>query len=434
MKKLVATAAVAAMLGSAAFADVSVGAWGKAVTGIGNATNGKGDGTDVQISNMQAWGDNGPRNGITFSGDHDGTIGFTAQAFWNGYSGVDVGDAAYLWYQPLEQLKVWVGKDNCGNPLRGDACYGMWDIKRVGTMDGGYHEGWTFMGQACDGAAIGVFPIEGLSFYASLGYPVQGSKAKDPRDGNYNSNLANVLGRQAKYSLAYDIEGVGAVKLGLEEKGKVVEKTTEDGKEYKDQNIISASFELKAVENLTFNVGAFIPMVQYKASDSEWVETQYYDNDSQSWEFDKSSNFNRINAYVKYGAAEGLNLHAQFGVKLNCPDLKDDATSDYGIKAKDGQLGFLVAGGVDYKIMDDLTLYANAGYANGIYKSLSSEDHSDVLDFGIGVTKDYGEGCSVSAGFVGATNGVGMYDATYTDGEKKYPFSWGIPLVITYSF
>ena len=176
MKKLVATAAVAAMLGSAAFADVSVGAWGRSVTGIGNAKNEKGDGTDVQISNMQSWGGEGPRIGLTFSGDHDGVIGFSAQAFWNGY-GYDgafgIGDCAYAWYQPIEQLKVWVGKDNCGNPLRGDACYGMWDIKRVGTMDGGYHEGWTFQGQAVDGAAIGVFPIEGLSFYASLGFPVQ---------------------------------------------------------------------------------------------------------------------------------------------------------------------------------------------------------------------------------------------------------------------
>ena len=58
----------------------------------------------------------------------------------------------------------------------------------------------------------------------------------------------------------------------------------------------------------------------------------------------------------------------------------------------------------------------------------------NVMNFGIGVQKDY-EGCSVSAGFVGATNGTGMYKTTYTDnGDTKYPFSWGIPLRVSYSF
>jgi hypothetical protein len=414
MKKLVATAAVAAMLGSAAFADVSVGAWGKAVVGIGNAKNPAGtDTTDAVITNTQAWGGNGPRTGLTFSGDHDGVIGFSAQAFWNG-DGFGIGDVATVWYQPIEQLKVWVGRDNCGNPLRGDACYGTWDMFRVGTMAGAYHEGWTFQGQTCHGAAIGVFPIEGLSFYASLNYPY----ATDGQANAYtdDANLANVLGRKSSYALAYDIEGVGTIKAGVEEKGKVAQ--NKDG-EKKDQNIISASFELKAVENLTFNVGAFIPTVQYaKQGDS--------DASAAGSSIDDMYTFNRVNAYVKYGVMDGFNVHAQFGTKLNAPD----AEKEKG----DGQLGFLVAGGVDYKIMDDLTLYADAGYANGVYMKNTTADHSDCMNFGLGVTKDYGEGCSVSAGFVGATNGYGMYDTTYTDGDKKYPFSWGIPLVITYSF
>jgi len=423
MKKLVATAAVAAMLGSAAFADVSVGAWGKAVVGIGNAKNPAGtDTTDAVITNTQAWGGNGPRTGLTFSGDHDGVIGFSAQAFWNGDQ-FGIGDVATVWYQPIEQLKVWVGRDNCGNPLRGDACYGTWDMFRVGTMAGAYHEGWTFQGQACHGAAIGVFPIEGLSFYASLNYPY----ATDGQANAYtdDANLANVLGRKSSYALAYDIEGVGTIKAGVEEKGKVAQ--NKDG-EKKDQNIISASFELKAVENLTFNIGAFIPTVQYSCSDEgEVTGSASFDGTTINAE---DYAFNKINTYVKYGVSDALNVHAQFGVKLNCPDKKELKKEN-----KDGKLGFLVAGGVDYKIMDDLTLYANAGYANGIYAKLSSAEHSDILDFGIGVTKDYGEGCSVSAGFVGATNGKGMYDTTYTDNdETKYPFSWGIPLVITYSF
>ena len=440
MKKLVAGAAVAALLGSAAFADVSVGAWGRAVTGIGNATNGDSDGTDVQISNMQSWGDNGPRNGITFEGDHDGVIGFNAEAFLNGTSGWSVGDNAHVWYQPIEQLRVAIGLMDY-NPLRSSAIYGLWDMKRVGTE--GNKEPWTFMGQSATGAVVSVFPIEGLQFHASLNYPMQGSKVKsygkgysvDPDDTTYTSNLANVMGRQSSYALAYAIGGeepIATIKVGLQELGRVVVKKDSDGTEYKDQNIINAAVDLQPMENLFISVGAFIPTVQYKMSDDSSTYT------ANGWktasDVDYTNSFNRINAYLKFGAMEGLNIHARVGTKLNCPDLKEDDNGN--IKEKDGQFGFLVGAGVDYALMDDLTLYADFGYANGIYWSCSTADNTDCLDFGIGVTKDYGEGCSVSAGFVGATNGNGMYDTTYTDdnGDTQYPFSWGIPLVITYSF
>ena len=422
MKKLVAGAAVAALLGSAAFAEVSVGAWGRAVAGIGNATNSDNDGTDTIISNTQSWGGNGPRFGITFSGDHDGVVGFSAQAFLNGSDGWAVGDVATVWYAPIEQLKVWLGRDNCGNPLRGDACYGTWDLYRVGTMAGDYHEGWTFQGQASTGAAIGVFPIEGLSFYASLNYPYRSSALSYSDSTGNNQNVGNVLGRNwSKYSLAYDIEGVGTIKAGVECQGLVKNKKGE----YKDnQNVVNVAFDLKAMEEtFFFSVGAFIPTVQKYAINS-------IDNDDNTGYIEESVG-NRVNAYARITPMEGLNIHVQGGVKIGTWK-KGNEDKDY---EKDGQLGFLVAGGVDYKLMEDLTLYADVGFANGIYMKNSDADNTDCLNFGVGVTKDYGEGCSVSAGFVGATNGNGMYTTTYKDGtDTKYPFSWGIPLVITYSF
>ncbi len=127
-------------------------------------------------------------------------------------------------------------------------------------------------------------------------------------------------------------------------------------------------------------------------------------------------------------------MHLRGGVKIGARDDKEDTSNKWGTKAKDSSLGFLVGGGVDFALMEDLTLYADVGYANGIYLNNTSADHSDCLDFGIGVTKSY-DACSVSAGFVGATNGYGMYNTTYTDnGDTKYPFSWGIPLRVSYSF
>lgn len=453
MKKLVATAAAAAMLGSAAFADVSLGAWGRAVAGIGNQVNDDADGTSNVISNTQSWGGNGPRFGITFSGDHDGVVGFSAQAFLNGSDGWSVGDVATVWYSPIEQLKIWLGKDNAGNPLRGDAIYGTWDMYRVGTMAGDYHEGWTFQGQASTGAAIGIFPIEGLSFYASLNYPYRSallssdsadsdktvvyedslnyyytdgtSSAKNTKAKGKDANIGNVLGRNwSKYSLAYDIEGVGTIKAGVECQGLVKNKKGE----YKDnQNVVNVAFDLKAMEEtFFFSVGAFIPTVQKYAIHS-------IENDDSTGYIEESVG-NRVNAYARITPMEGLNIHVQGGVKIGTWKTGNADDDDGGYK-KDGQLGFLVAGGVDYKLMEDLTLYADVGFANGIYMKNSDADNTDCLNFGVGVTKDYGEGCSVSAGFVGATNNYGMYQTAYMDGtDATYPFSWGIPLVITYSF
>ena len=115
-----------------------------------------------------------------------------------------------------------------------------------------------------------------------------------------------------------------------------------------------------------------------------------------------------------------MNIHAQFGTKLNCPDIKKEKG--------DGQLGFLIAGGVDYAVMDDLSVYGDVGYVNGVYRSYTSADKSDSVNFGVGVTKSFDAG-SISAGFVGATNNFNPMYTTYDNA-----FSWGIPLRVSVGF
>lgn len=436
MKKLVATAAVAAMLGSAAFADVHVGLNGQNVWAIGNSTDtGNDNSSEVMMTNATPWHGDGTRNQISVEASNENFGGkFAYNHNGDANTGIDCG---WLWYSPVEQFKIWAGKGT-GDNIRGDACYSTWDLFRVGTMDNGdnRHEAFTFQGQDSTGAKIGVFPIEGLQIYASLNYPCWNDRDADAGDiGDSENKLTNILGRQSKYALAYAIggdEGIATVKLGLDTTaGRVA---TGDELDIKDQNILNIAADIKPMDNLFISFGAFIPTVQkYYATADDVADIEAGDYTSLVLDEDgkpiEKSVGNKVNLYARFGATEELTIHAQVGTKIGTYLIDKD-----GKNKKDGQFGIFVAGGVDYKLADDLKLFADVGYADGIYLSNKNADNTDCMNFGIGVQKDY-EGCSVSAGFVGATNGTGMYKTTYTDnGDTKYPFSWGIPLRVSYSF
>ena len=177
MKKLVATAAAAALLGSAAFAaDVNLGISGQNVWAIGNGLNEKQDGDDILMMNAVNWGGDGTRVQISANASNE-YLGVAGALNYDGNSNVGW-DFARIWFTPVEQLKVWAGSTE--NQIRGDACYGTWDLYRVGTMVGAYHEGWTFQGQDVGyGSQIGIYPVTGLKLFASFAYP---RKADSPNE------------------------------------------------------------------------------------------------------------------------------------------------------------------------------------------------------------------------------------------------------------
>ena len=454
MKKLVATAAVAAVLGSVAFADVNIGSWVSGVWGFGNGkSNYDSEKNDFYTANTQSWGGNGPRTAIDATGSTD-YIGFQLQIFGNG-TDLGMGDNAKIWWTPIEQFRLQLGHIS-DDTLRSDAVYGMWDTYRLGAVRKGFdgtadgediglisnreEEGWTFMGQGTDGSVLSVSPIEGLQFFASLGFPFgdagtttettyysdEDCKNKlntvivDGKYYNSNSkswekaytkksvvagdnpsvNLAEVFGRKSKYAMAYTIEGIGTVKVGLDTTPARV--TDKDGKA-KDQNIINAAFDLSAVENLKVSIGAFIPTVQ-KITAFEMAVG------------------NLVNASAKYNM-DALTISARVGTVIGTAYENKD-----GELKKDGGFGFLVGGGIDFDVMESITVFGEADYANGIYYSRSETDYSDVFDFGIGVRKSY-DGGSVSVAFEGATNNNGMFACAKAD-----DFAWCVPIVIRQSF
>jgi len=426
MKKLVATAAAAALLGTAAFAaDVKIGGWGRGVWLTGNGQNDAKDGNDIYTSATKSWGGTGPRVGMNFSLDTE-NIGCFAEF----HAEEDGKFTDYrIWWSPVEQIKVFFGKTP--NHFRGDAVYGMWDIYRTGVVDrkGSFteyigekygdtdtnndgnndsyalpllatqqEEGWTFMSHSCSGAQLLATPVEGLKLVAALEFPLT-------KEASSSSNVKNVLGRQSKFAAAYDIEGVGTVKAGLEEKGNIAKDS--DGKA-KAQNILNVAFDLKAVENLYVSVGAFVPLVQ--KSYVEDVEIGVG---------------NQVNAYVKYNA-DALTVHGRVGTLIGTGYSKKD---DF---EKDGGFGFLVGGAVEYKVMEDLSLIGEVDYANGIYANRSTADNMDVVDFGIAVSKSYANG-KVVAGFEGTTNNNNAPVNAYTT-NKADEFGWCVPICFEYWF
>ena len=419
MKKLVATAAAAALLGTAAFAaDVKIGGCGRGVWLTGNGVNEEKDGNDIYTSATKSWGGTGPRVGMNFSVETENIGVFTE------FHAEEQQFSDYrIWWSPVEQLKVFFGTNP--NHFRGDAVYGMWDIYRTGTVDRSWkydgrldygsaqqqEEGWTFMSHSCKGTQILVTPIEGLKLVAALEFPLT-------KEASSSSNVKNVLGRQSKFAAAYGIEGVGTVKVGLEEKTNVA---TKDGE--KAQNILNVAFDLTAVENLTVSVGAFVPLVQ-KTVISNDDNSVKFNGEEVGWG-------NQVNLFAKY-KADALTISGRVGTIIGTYDQKVKVGETSGIESTSGAFGFLVGAGLEYAIADGLSVIGEVDYANGIYANRSSADHMDVLDFGVAVSKSYANG-KIVAGFEGTTNNGNAPVCAY-ETEKADQLGWCVPICFEYWF
>lgn len=430
MKKLVATAAAAALLGSAAFAaDVKIGGWGRGAWVTGSGVNDANDGNDIYTSVTKSWGDTGPRVGMNLGVTTD-NIGVYAE-----FHAEEQKWATYkMWWTPSELLKVTYG--NTDNYFRGDAVYGMWDIFRVGVVDCNWdysagngdsykagsqqqqEEGWTFMSHSGDGVQLYSKPIENLQLVATFCMPLE-NKYGSLDDASYkaSANLKNVLGRQSKFAAAYGIDGVGTVKVGLEEKTNVA---TKDGE--KAQNILNVAFDLTAVENLTVSVGAFVPLVQKTViSNKDGVK---FNGEEVGWG-------NQVNLFAKY-KADALTISGRVGTIIGTYDQKAKAGETSGIESTSGAFGFLVGAGVEYAVADGLSVIGEVDYANGIYNKRSSADKLDVIDFGIGLKKGYSNG-NICVAFEGTTHNNVCKPAgwnTYKDDD----FGWCVPVCIEYYF
>jgi len=181
MKKAVLLVAALVVCSSFAFADVSVGAWGRGffIPAIG--------GDEIYSINQATWWSSPPRIGMTISGKSDNVgfqVDFNADGIFQPGSAdfvddngdtvtVDYparltpGDQQKIWVKLFDMLTIQIGRIY-DDTLRGNANLPLWDWVRVIDMNG---EDLIFSRIGINGTAateISLAPVEGLYIYAAL--------------------------------------------------------------------------------------------------------------------------------------------------------------------------------------------------------------------------------------------------------------------------
>ena len=400
-KTLIAVAAAAALTATSAFAEITFGAWLRVITGVGS------NGEDVVMGTTNSWGGVRPARLNAAGVSEDGKAGFKLDFYfdndeiWEHDKNIRIGDNGYLWVKPIDQIQLSIGKFDGGETgFRGDFCYGSWNWLRPYNwiVD---DEGLTFRGSHKDGLMARITPIDNLVVLVQL--PVMSAKwggnnagyVKKTETEDAKNTAADVF-KNAAYMASYSIEGLGTLKAGFFGDYK------ESG-DYKQTGTVNVAFDLNAIENLYVTVGAFFDIADKEMG--EWHEKMKFTAGA-SYQVSDAMKFSVSGGYVKY-----MDKCSWLGNKDNV----------FGIGA-----------GVDYVIMDGLTLNADVRYKNVGYGK-KGDDGS--VSFLAGVVKSVGGNASLQAGFQGSTNGCGLVQAdTGIPAVEKDDFVWAIPVGLSVFF
>ena len=354
MKKLIGTVAVAALLATAAFAEISIGGWGRGLWSVFGY-----DG-DAKMTHGISWGGMDPRVGITVAGNSD-NVGFVFGLHADG-GNVGIHDIAYVWAKPWEILKVSIGqiqddtlRVNAGfgqfNWLRGGVGWTGEDVtfRRIGGF-GGYTAGGEF-----HGAELVLTPVEGL--YIAAGFK---------NDGNENGGVyefVDVL-KQSQYAVGYTIADLLAIKAQYIGGSALADDYL---------GIINAAVDLLMIENNFISIGAFIPTD--------------FDNDV-------------VVSAAYHGGFDALSLNALLAAKINDNFGLDiglgvgyDFGNGLGIEG-DVRTGLNFPDGGDAFGNITIGIFLSKGFSNG------------VCGFGAEVGIPFGDGNTVDIATVGSSDKV----------------------------
>ena len=409
-KTLIAVAAAAALTATSAFAEITFGAWLRTLTAP-VASNG--EDTVVGTANSWGWGARTARidiNGVS----EDGKAGFAMNVFNDMSMDISAGDRAVLWVKPVDMIKISVGKyDSPDNGLRGDFCYGSWNWLRPYNwgFDG---EGLTFDGIWRKGMMIEADPIEGLHAFVVI--PMADANA----DSYYTK--AEDAYRNVQIGFGYAIDGVGKLKAQFIGDDSYTTDAEGDRDETKTTGQIGVAFDLNAVENLYVTVGARFGIAD-KDYRPDYIKMAF--TAGASYQVSDAMKFSVDGGYIQY--------------QDDCTVRNDEAVDNV----------FFVGAGVDYTIMDGLSLAADVRYMSNV-KGINTKDADAVKNFK-GYGKDYDEGAisflvginksvssngSLGIGFQGATNGCGFVQSNGKGlvANATDDFVWAIPVSVAVWF
>ena len=408
-KTLIAVTAVLLLVTTSAFADITMGAWLRTVFAP-VASDGDANYTDMGNS----WG--GMRQSrINVAGTAgDELAGFKADFYINEGS-VGMGDNAYIWVKPIDMIKLAYGAyDGPEAGFRGDLCYGSWDWIRPFFV--GYDEGLTFSKNGGQGAMVILNPIENLTIYGLV--PTSGS-------ASYTTKTYMAYGN-SEIAAAYTIDGIGKIKAGY------FGKYAKDG-DYERLGDIEAAFDLTAVEGLYVTAGFRYSLgddeILYSAPKAtyDWVLKE--DKSGYEMKTTNPTDADKANAYraasrmkfalgASYQVMDALKISAS-GQVFMYPEINGESVDP----------AFDVGAGINYALLDGLTLVADVRYhseTKGDYQK--AED--DGISFLVGVDKTVGSNGIIGVGFQGVTNGRG-FNNTLKNQDK---FAWAVPLKVQVSF
>ena len=439
MKKLIGALALAAMVATSAFAEVSFGAW---LCTLPTLIGSDGDGIKgAAVSNPWGWGARPARLDINWTSD-DGKAGMT-MGVYSGFDGsIGGADAMDMWIKPIDQVKITIGKMDNFNGLRGDLCYGSWNWLRPNTArEGLWGEGITFSATGDQGIGLQIFPVEALQIFASL--PLAASQgAKYP---TVLTRMDKAFGK-GSIGAAYTIDGIGKIKVQM--KGQYDKKDAKAATAagyYKDgvyqaatataDNIyvdgwtyqkagdavnastkfgtFEAAFDLTAVDKLLATVGFAFTI----ADGDYWKTTAYYDTTDNVF-----NNMMKISLGASYGITEAFKLSADFSMLM----FNGDQKNSEGDSAKPA-MTFGV--GLDYALTDALGLTAD------VRMLMPNNKVDPSLSFLVGAQYAVGSNASLGLGFQ-AVVGLGdkaqagnlkVVNAATVDNELK-KFIFAVPV------
>ena len=402
MKKTLIAVAAAAALTTSAFAEVTFGAWGRAIL-VPIASNG-----DKTVAGQnQSWGGWGRATGLDINGsDAEGKAGFS-MSYRNTTNGDSTaGDNAHFWIKPFDGVKVIAGKVEY-NALRGNACLQGWDVIRSSFEVG---EDLLFKNYAGTGALV-EYTNDALTVFAAVPLTKDYSSTKDDKN---NDEVSNVYARTQAGAM-YKIDGTGVVKAQFIGKNK--EKTVGDSKKMYTGDL-EASFELTAVENLWVGLGVTFPIMD-KELGGRLGDDNFKD-------FTGATDM-KIGLGASYNVTDELTVMAN-GKVLLAQNYKKENTGDESIKP-----GMQFAVGANYKIEDGLSFAAEVGYLAERKCGDAKINESSVFAMA-GLNKSVGAanvfcGFEMQTNVKGQANGLAGIKNPKATTEKST--QWAIPVVIT---
>ena len=409
MKKTLIAVAAAAALTTSAFAEITFGAWGRAIL-VPIASNG-----DKTVAGQnQSWGGWGRATGLNINGsDAEGKAGFS-MSYRNTTNGdATAGDDAHFWIKPFDGLKVIAGKVEY-NALRGNACLPGWDVIRSSFEVG---EDLLFKNYAGTGALV-EYTNDALTVFAAV--PLTTAYSSKKNDKN-NDEVSNVY-KRTQAGAMYKIDGTGVVKAQFIGKNK--ETTTVDDSKKMYTGDLEASFELTAVENLWVGLGVTFPIMDKELGGVDNTEDT---EDAEDTLAVNNGTDMKIGLGVSYNVTDELTVMAN-GKVLLAQNYKKENTGDESIKP-----GMQFAVGANYKIEDGFSFAAEVGYLAERKCGDAKLNESSVFAMA-GLNKSVGA-ASVFCGFEMQTNvkgqAKGLAEIKNPKANTEKSTQWAIPVVIT---